>query len=619
MRGGRHSLARRLLAGAALLLAPVVGLPAQDGSRGLVTVKAAGNIEQLKGNAGKRYALCVGINDFQDPEIPPLKGARFDALELSQTLRNFGQFDRVDVLTDDVKPADPAGGYPRLANIKARMKSLSGVVGPNDLVVFAFAGHGISNEAGDGYLLVADTSLADKWGTSLPIKDVLDWLRQLKVRKSLILLDACRQTLSQGARGLDNTRLRAQKFEQAQVSAIFYGTKTGWSSYDDPNSNHGIFTRFLLEGMRGTADYRTGNSDGIVTFKELSEFVEQQVTSYAQELHFNQSPSITYNGEAFGDLALSTYSATVDPATRSVLSDREKAASKGTGAASVYSNVAGDLFLDDKPAGSIAKGQTLALDELPAGLHNLRIAHQYGTFNKELAIQDGWRTNVVNMVIDNVKDNQQVGDLAFAYVKGSGSLPGFWMGLSEVTFGQFARFTRQSGYKAAGSWEKHYKPAYDWYPVVNVTWEDATAYVKWFSKKYKVEVSLPTLAQWQYAAGGKAGTSYPWSDDWDPSYCQNAASEAEDALPLVGDKGPVQEMFFLRDMTLDGVQNLAGNVSEWCQDQKKAADGVTDLAAAAGGSWQQSKPKSFMASSNVFKPVMTETEDQGFRIVMKAD
>ena len=294
-------------------------------------------------------------------------------------------------------------------------------------------------------------------------------------------------------------------------------------------------------------------------------------------------------------------------------------AAAGVGAASVYSNVDGTVQLDGKPYGKIAKGQKLAIDELPAGTHNLQITHAYGVFNKEIQVKDGWRTNVVNMVINNERDNMQLGDVPFVFVKGSAGLPSFWMGMSEITFGQFSRFVRQTGYKAQGSWEKYYKPAYDWYPVIHVTWDDCSEYVKWFSKKFGVDAALPSLAQWQYAAGKKNGTVYPWSDDWDATYCQNVGSEAQDVLPLVGGNGPVQEQFFLKDMTLDGVQMMAGNVSEWCADQKKAADGVTDLAAAAGGSWRLSKPKYFASDYFSYKQVTAEEEDQGFRIVMKAD
>jgi hypothetical protein len=46
---------------------------------------------------------------------------------------------------------------------------------------------------------------------------------------------------------------------------------------------------------------------------------------------------------------------------------------------------------------------------------------------------------------------------------------------------------------------------------------------------------------------------------------------------------------------------------------------VTDLAAAAGGSWRLSKPKYFASDYFSYKQVTAEEEDQGFRIVMKAD
>jgi formylglycine-generating enzyme required for sulfatase activity len=235
-------------------------------------------------------------------------------------------------------------------------------------------------------------------------------------------------------------------------------------------------------------------------------------------------------------------------------------------------------------------------------------------------VKDKMRTHVANMlIVKPERDNRQVGDMPFVFVKGKDALPSFWMGMTEVRFGQFANFVKQSGYKAQGTWEKYYKPAYDYYPVVHVTWDDCVAYVEWFSKKFKVNVALPSLAQWQYAAGGRFGTTYPWGNDWDPSYCQSAASTAPDVLPLQGEAGPVQELFFLNDVTLDGVKMMAGNVSEWCSDHGKSADGSTDLAASAGGSWRVSRPKYFTAGYSQMKPVTTEEEDQGFRVVMPAE
>jgi hypothetical protein len=618
----RSHEARRALAAALLLAAFAPFLAAQAGGRGLTVVKGVGSIEGLKGNAGKRYALCIGIDDFKDPAIPALKGARNDASELAETLKKYGQFDVVEKMTDDIDPAyDGAKAYPGLSNVRAKLAALAERIKPEDLLVFFFAGHGIATEEGEGYLLLADTASAAKWDSSLPIKEVLAWVAKTKVRKSLLILDACRVTMERSAsRGLVPTSLRADKYERSAVSAVFYATKTGWASYDDPNSSHGIFTKFLLEGIKGKADYQGGNGDGIVTFSELSSFVEAQVTSYAHEQRLDQSPSVAYNGEAFGELAVSTYSASIDTATRIDKALSSSLAGEGSGSLALYSNAEGTIEIDGEGRGGIARGQTLDLGELASGRHRLVISHVYGLFDKEFDVLPGAVTHVANIVINRPeRENRQVGDMPFVFVQGSGQLPGFWMGMTEVRFDQFANFVRQSGYKSKGSWERYYKPAYGYYPVIHVTWEDCAAYAQWFSKKFKVKAALASLSQWQHAAGARYGTAYPWGDEWDPDYCQCSGSKAPDALPLEGGSGPLQELFFLNDITLDGVKMLAGNVSEWCADKKKADDGTTDVAASAGGSWRLNKPKYFTASYAEFKAVTSEDEDQGFRIVLQAD
>jgi formylglycine-generating enzyme required for sulfatase activity len=259
------------------------------------------------------------------------------------------------------------------------------------------------------------------------------------------------------------------------------------------------------------------------------------------------------------------------------------------------------------------------LDSLAAGKHFVQVSHVYGVMEKELVVKDGWRTNVVNMVIANDREPLQVGGIPFSFIKGDAASSSFWIGQSEITFGQFVDFVRRTGYKAQGGYEQYYKRAYDWYPVVDVTWDDCTAYANWFAKTYMAGAALPSLAQWQYAAGRKNGTAYPWGEDWDPTFCHNADSGALGVLPIAGTNGPVQEQYFLMDMTLDGVTHMAGNVREWCSDQRKSSEGSNLLAAAAGGSWKLGKQKYFSADYSAYRPVDTGEEDLGFRLVLPAD
>jgi hypothetical protein len=608
-------------AAALLLLLAAAAAGAEQAGRGIAVVKGTASIEQTAGNAGRRYALCIGINGYEDPDINRLEKARNDAAGLGEALKSYGQFDSVFVMTDEVDPRhDPQMSYPRLSNIRGRLTYLQGFITPADLVVVSFSGHGIANEAGDSYLITADTSARDPFTTALPLKEVVDWLGGLKVRKSLLLIDACRETVpARASRGLSSTRLQTEKFERAEVAAVLYATRSGWYSYEDRETPYGVFTRFLLDGVKGKADYQYGNRDGIVTFRELSGFVEDAVAAYALGQGLKQRPYTKITGETFGDLAVSTYSASIDTGTRADVGGTPPAAPAGPGLALVYSNVEGKLSLDGTPHGEIGRGAILRLEDLPGGAHFLEITHGYGVFRAEVSISRARPVPVVNLVIAADRDPRVLSGVTFVHVGGSGGVPGFWISDSEITLGQFAEFVQQTGYAAQGNWQQYYKPAWAMYPVIGVTWDDAAAYVRWLARKSGAAVSLPTLAQWHFAAGGRAGSAYPWGNDWEPQYCQSAESDAPGALPLINEKGPVQVQRFAMDITLDGVTHMAGNVREWCADQKKAADGSTVLSGAAGGSWRLSKPKFFAAASEAWAPANSVEEDLGFRVAVTGD
>ncbi len=88
---------------------------------------------------------------------------------------------------------------------------------------------------------------------------------------------------------------------------------------------------------------------------------------------------------------------------------------------------------------------------------------------------------------------------------------GFWLAKHELTNAQYrlsCRATRRRFPKHSNQGDGH--------PLVHVSWEDANAYCDHYG------LSLPTEAQWEYAARGPELGQYPWGGDWDARKCCSA-------------------------------------------------------------------------------------------------
>lgn len=142
-------------------------------------------------------------------------------------------------------------------------------------------------------------------------------------------------------------------------------------------------------------------------------------------------------------------------------------------------------------------------------------------------------------------------------------LKAFYMDKFEVTREQYARFILATGHKAPTDWpDGKLSPQLAKYPVVNVTFADAAAYAKWAGKR------LPTEAEWEKAARGKNGWSYPWGNS-----VLNKKSAVGEAAK--GHTHPVGS--FPDDTTPFGIMDMAGNVWEWTSDWYDAYDGNDNL------------------------------------------
>ena len=128
-----------------------------------------------------------------------------------------------------------------------------------------------------------------------------------------------------------------------------------------------------------------------------------------------------------------------------------------------------------------------------------------------------------------------------------------------VTKVEYQAFIAETGYVYPAFWDDHlYPEEMRDHPVVGVTWDDAVTYCKWLGEKTGKTLSLPTEAQWEKAARGTYGHTYPWGDEWETSHLNNRDGGLS-STSEVGKFSPSGDSSY-------GVADMAGNVLEWCRD-----------------------------------------------------
>ncbi len=92
------------------------------------------------------------------------------------------------------------------------------------------------------------------------------------------------------------------------------------------------------------------------------------------------------------------------------------------------------------------------------------------------------------------------------------------------------------------------------HPVWGVTYDDATAYVQWLGARTNAQCSLPSEVEWECAARGPSGFTYPYGESFDAAKCNTVEA-------AIGTTTPVDA--YPRGASEFGVLDLAGNVEEW--------------------------------------------------------
>lgn len=224
----------------------------------------------------KRWAVVVGVGQYESEDIPDLEFARADAESVYEFLTSeaAGPFDEVLFLADE----QATGAAMREALFVFLQQA-----DWDDLVVIYYAGHGAPdpNRPDNLYLLPTDSDLDALAATGFPMWDVKTALRrQIAAERVLVIADACHSagTADGDVVGGSGSNAIAGGFSQLFTPSrrlMMTAANTNEFSLEDARwGGHGVFTHFLLDGLGGNGDL---NSDGIVTFTELFDYVANNV------------------------------------------------------------------------------------------------------------------------------------------------------------------------------------------------------------------------------------------------------------------------------------------------------------------------------------------------------
>lgn len=191
----------------------------------------------------------------------------------------------------------------------------------------------------------------------------------------------------------------------------------------------------------------------------------------------------------------------------------------------------------------------------------------------------------------------------------------FAVGVYEITFAEWDACT------ADGGCNGHHPFDYGWgrgsQPVVDVSWQDAQAYLTWLSRKNSQHYRLLTEAEWEYAARAGSSTEYYWGTGagQNNANCKHCGSASDGKLPVaVGSFAP----------NAFGLFDMLGNVWEWVEDRYhanyhrvpkdgRAWAGGEAMRVVRGGSWMNEADESRAARRDA-SAADGCGENSGFRV-----
>lgn len=237
------------------------------------------------------WILLVGVNQYQDEHFPALAYSAVDCQELGAALTDaIKEFPRKQIITHHDFAA-----FPTFEAVFNSLKQIISSASSQDTVLFYFSGHGVIEQTSQqAVLCLSDTQNDSLLTTGLQMQELLHLLESCAARYQLIWLDACHSgnMLLHGGKGVEEPTIIGSFEPTAQLvkvlrshaahsrgSYALLSCNEGQRSWEFPELGHGVFTYYLIQGLRGEA----ADAQGVIEADGLYRYVHRQTVDYIDQ------------------------------------------------------------------------------------------------------------------------------------------------------------------------------------------------------------------------------------------------------------------------------------------------------------------------------------------------
>ena len=215
----------------------------------------------------KVWAVVIGVSTYN--HMPTLRFTDDDAYRMYAFLKSpeGGALsdDRLRILVDEDATRH---------NILTNLKEVFSRAGSNDLVLLYFSGHGLQ-----GSFLPIDF---DGFNNKILHEEINQIFRNSRAKYKICIADACHSGSLLALKGTTSAQNALEKYyatlaQAAPGTALILSSKSNETSLESSGLRQGVFSHFLIRGLKGEAD---NNFDKIVTIQELYNYTESNVRSY---------------------------------------------------------------------------------------------------------------------------------------------------------------------------------------------------------------------------------------------------------------------------------------------------------------------------------------------------